>query len=47
MSETKVRIHKYLAQAGIASRRKAEEFIQKGWVTVNGEVAKIGQTIEP
>ncbi len=48
MSESvPLRIHKYLAQAGLASRRKAEEFITKGWVTVNGEVAHIGQIIDP
>lgn len=40
LTET-VRIHKYLAQAGIASRRKAEEFIERGLVTVNGEIALI------
>lgn len=32
-----MRIQKYIAQAGIASRRKAEEMIRQGLVTVNGE----------
>ncbi|MDQ6786921.1 MAG: rRNA pseudouridine synthase [Acidobacteriota bacterium] len=32
------RLQKLIAQAGIASRRKAEELIQNGEVTVNGEV---------
>ena len=32
-----MRIQKYIAQAGIASRRKAEEMILQGLVTVNGE----------
>jgi len=36
------RLQKILAQAGIASRRKAEEMIQEGLVTVNGKTAKIG-----
>lgn len=36
------RLQKILAQAGIASRRKAEEMIQEGQVTVNGKTAKIG-----
>jgi 23S rRNA pseudouridine2605 synthase len=36
------RLQKILAQAGIASRRKAEEMIQQGLVTVNGKTAKIG-----
>lgn len=33
-----VRLQKYLADAGIASRRKAEEFISEGKVKVNGKV---------
>ncbi len=36
------RLQKILAQAGIASRRKAEEMIEEGQVTVNGKIAKIG-----
>ncbi len=36
------RLQKILAQAGIASRRKAEEMITEGLVTVNGKTAKIG-----
>ena len=32
----KMRLQKYLSQHGIASRRKAEKFIQNGWVSVNG-----------
>lgn len=35
-----MRINKYLAQAGIASRRKAEEFITMGKVKVNGQVVR-------
>lgn len=42
----KMRIHKYLAHAGVASRRHAEEMVEKGEVTVNGSVAKVGQVIE-
>jgi 23S rRNA pseudouridine2605 synthase len=33
-----VRLAKFLAHAGVASRRKAEEIIAKGLVTVGGEV---------
>ncbi len=40
------RIQKILAQAGIASRRKAEELIVEGLVTVNGRVAKLGDKAE-
>ncbi|HVT59831.1 MAG TPA: pseudouridine synthase [Thermoanaerobaculia bacterium] len=36
------RLQKLLARAGIASRRKAEELIREGRVTVNGQVAAIG-----
>ncbi|MEM3154660.1 MAG: pseudouridine synthase [Candidatus Woesearchaeota archaeon] len=37
------RIQKIIAQAGIASRRRAEELISKGRVLVNGKVAVLGQ----
>jgi 23S rRNA pseudouridine2605 synthase len=40
------RVQKILAQAGIASRRQAEEFIQDGLVTINGKVAKLGDKAE-
>lgn len=33
-----VRLNKYLADAGICSRREADEFIQAGVVSVNGQV---------
>lgn len=46
MSE-KVRLQKYLSQAGICSRRKAEEYIAWGMVKINGETATIGQSIDP
>jgi len=36
-----------LAQAGVASRRKVEELIRDGRITVNGEPAHIGQKIGP
>ena len=35
-----MRINKYIAQAGIASRRKADELIRNGNVKVNGAVLK-------
>lgn len=37
------RLQKLIAQAGIASRRAAEELITAGRVTVNGKVAELGQ----
>lgn len=33
-----IRLNKYLANAGVCSRREADELIQNGFVTVNGEV---------
>lgn len=41
------RLQKYLARAGVASRRKAEELIRAGRVTVNGAVAAIGSKVLP
>lgn len=47
MAEQAVRLQKYLATAGIASRREAEELIQSGKVYVNGQKASLGQKITP
>lgn len=35
-----MRINKFIAHAGVASRRKAEELIRQGLVTLNGQVVK-------
>lgn len=42
-----VRLQKFLADAGIASRRAAEELIEQGLVEVNGRVATIGTKVTP
>ncbi|ADH60899.1 pseudouridine synthase [Thermoanaerobacter mathranii subsp. mathranii str. A3] len=43
-----VRLQKYLAECGIASRRKCEEYILQGRVKVNGkEVKELGVKINP
>lgn len=42
-----MKLQKYLAHAWVCSRRKAEEYIEKWLVTVNGTVAHIGQVIDP
>lgn len=41
------RLQKILARAGITSRRKAEELIRDGLVTINGRVAEIGDKADP
>ena len=41
-----MRINKYLADKGIASRRHADEIISAGRVTINGEVATLGASVE-
>ena len=43
----KERLQKILSARGVASRRKAEEMIQNGLVTVNGLPAKLGDTADP
>lgn len=42
-----IRLQKFLAQAGIASRRAVEEMIRRGRVEVNGRVAEIGCRVDP
>lgn len=43
-----VRLHKFLAQCGVASRRKCEALIAAGKVQVNGVViTELGSTIQP
>ena len=43
----KERLQKILSARGVASRRKAEEMIQAGQVSVNGIPAKLGDTADP
>jgi len=44
----RIRLHKAIAQAGIASRRKAEKLIASGKVRVNGKIVKKqGVIVEP
>lgn len=40
------RLQKILSARGVASRRKAEQWIQQGRVTVNGAVAQLGDTAD-
>ena len=41
------RLQKLLSAAGICSRRRAEEYIQQGRVTVNGKKAALGDKADP
>lgn len=41
----KMRLQKYLSQAWICSRRKAEEYIANKQIKVNGQIATIGMSI--
>lgn len=41
------RLQKFMAEAGVASRRACEELIRQGRVTVNGETASLGRSVEP
>jgi len=46
--DQKIRLNKFLSDCGIASRRKAEEFILQGRVSINGyTVKKLGSVINP
>ena len=42
-----VRVQKALADAGVASRRAADDLVAAGRVTVNGETAVTGQRVDP
>ena len=43
-----IRLNKYLAQAGVGSRREADQLITTGVVTVNGKiVTELGTKVKP
>ena len=42
----KSRIHKLIAESGLGSRRKAEEWIRSGRVKVDGRIATIGELVD-
>ena len=46
--ERAMRLQKFLSKAGVASRRKSEELIQKGLIKVNGQtILQLGLNINP
>jgi 23S rRNA pseudouridine2605 synthase len=42
-----MRLQRFLARAGVTSRRQAETLITNGQVTVNGVVATLGSSVDP
>jgi len=42
-----VRLSKVMSDRGLASRREADEWIEAGWVRVDGQVAVLGQRVRP
>ncbi len=47
LADNKIRLQKFLSEAGVASRRKAEDMIRAGTVKVNGITASIGDSVDP
>ena len=48
MEDNKVRLQKFLANSGVASRRKCEELILEGKISVNGKIVnELGIKIDP
>lgn len=45
MIQENIRINKYLSEAGVCSRRAADQLIEEGKVTVNGNLATIGTKV--
>jgi len=42
-----VRLSKHLSDQGLASRREADDWIAAGWVSVDGQLAVLGQRVLP
>ena len=42
-----MRLQRFLARAGVASRRQAEELITSGKVKVDGKPAELGMSVDP
>ena len=42
-----VRLNKRMAELGLCSRREADDWIARGWVRVDGQVAAMGQQVAP
>lgn len=46
MQEETIRLNKFLAEAGVCSRREADRYIEQGQVEVDGEKAALGMHIK-
>lgn len=46
MKEEKIRLNKFLAEAGVCSRREADRYIEQGLVEVDGKKADLGMCIK-
>jgi len=46
-SVNNIRLNKFISETGFASRRKADDLIKSGKVLINGQIAKVGETINP
>lgn len=42
-----IRLNKYLAHLGVASRRQIDQFTHEGRITINGKVAVLGDKVDP
>lgn len=47
MEENLVRLNKFLAEAGVCSRREADRMTEQGRIKVNGKIAEMGTKIAP
>lgn len=45
MAEELMRLSKRLSELGLASRREADSWIEKGWVKVDGHIASLGEKV--
>ena len=46
-SENSTRVNKYISSSGFCSRRKADEYVQAGLVTIDGVTAVSGSQVLP
>ena len=44
---TAIRINKFFTEQGLCSRREADRLVESGVITINGQVAKLGDRVSP